>query len=189
MERMSSSYGEWRSMYYTFSAHYAYKSKYMADFSIRADGTTKFGPQRRWGYFPAVSLRWNIIDEPWMKATHGWLSMLSIRPSWGRVGNQPSADYLYESRYSSTEGYIDLTAMYPNNIRLSGLQWETNDQYNVGADFGFLNDRLTIALEWYYATRRNMLMPVNIPTNTGFTNLTYKNVRQVGSDDHRPVSG
>ena len=176
MERMSSSYGEWRSMYYTFSAHYAYKSKYMADFSIRADGTTKFGPQRRWGYFPAVSLRWNIIDEPWMKATHGWLSMLSIRPSWGRVGNQPSADYLYESKYSSTEGYIDLTAMYPNNIRLSGLQWETNDQYNVGADFGFLNDRLTIALEWYYATRRNMLMPVNIPTNTGFTNLTYKNV-------------
>lgn len=176
MENMASSYGEWRSMYYTFSAHYAYKSKYMADFSIRADGTTKFGPERRWGYFPAVSLRWNIIDEPWMERTHNWLSMLSLRPSWGRVGNQPTSDYLYESRYSSTEGYMDINAMYPSNIRLSGLQWETNDQYNIGGDIGFLNDRLTIAVEWYSATRRNMLMPVNIPTSTGFTRLTYKNV-------------
>ena len=176
MEKMSSNFGEWRSMYYTFSAHYAYKGKYMADFSIRADGTTKFGPERRWGYFPAVSLRWNVSDEPFMKKTASWLSMLSIRPSWGRVGNQPSADYLYESKYSSTEGYIDLTAMYPNNIRLSGLQWETNDQYNIGTDIHFFDDRLNIAMEWYTSTRRNMLMPVSIPTNTGFTNLAYKNV-------------
>ena len=176
MEKMSSNFGEWRSMYYTFSAHYAYKGRYMADFSIRADGTTKFGPERRWGYFPAVSLRWNVSDEPFMKKTASWLSMLSIRPSWGRVGNQPTSDYLYESKYSSTEGYIDLTAMYPNNIRLSGLQWETNDQYNIGTDIHFLDDRLNIAMEWYTSTRRNMLMPVNIPTNTGFTNLTYKNV-------------
>lgn len=176
IENMSSSYGEWRSMYYTFSAHYAYKGRYMADFSVRADGTTKFGPGRRWGYFPAVSLRWNIIDEPWMAKARNWLSMLSIRPSWGRAGNQPTADYLYESRYSSTEGYIDMAAMYPNNIRLSGLQWETNDQFNIGTDVHFLDDRLNIALEWYSSTRKNMLMPVNIPSSTGFTNLTYKNV-------------
>lgn len=176
-ERMSTGFSQWRSMYYTFSAHYAYKGKYMADFSIRADGTTKFGPERRWGYFPAISLRWNIIDEPWMESARKWLSMLSLRPSWGRVGNQPTADYLYESKYSSSSyQYVDMSVMYPNNIRLSGLQWETNDQFNVGTDIHFFDDRLNIALEWYSATRRNMLMPVKIPTSTGFTNLAYKNV-------------
>ena len=177
---LDSGFGQWRSMYYTFSTHYAYKGRYMADFSIRADGTTKFGPERRWGYFPAVSLRWNIIDEPWMqwarRGEKNVLSMLSLRPSWGRVGNQPNADYLYESKYASTEGYIDLAAMAPGNIRLSGLQWETNDQYNIGTDIHFLDDRINLALEWYTATRRNMLMPVSIPTSTGFSSLAYKNV-------------
>ena len=183
-ESMSTSFSQWRSMYYTFSAHYAYQGKYMADFSLRADGTTKFGPQRQWGYFPAVSLRWNIIDEPFMEPMRPWLSMLSLRPSWGRVGNQPSADYLYESKYSASPyQYLDMAVMYPSNIRLSGLQWETNDQFNIGSDIHFFDDRLNIALEWYSATRSNMLMPVRIPTNTGFTNLAYKNVgsmRNVG---------
>jgi hypothetical protein len=70
---MNSNFSQWRSMYYTFSAHYAFKGRYVADFSLRADGTTKFGPDRRWGYFPAVSLKWIIVDEPWMKNTRDWL--------------------------------------------------------------------------------------------------------------------
>ena len=176
IQDVSSGFGQWRSMYYTFSTHYAYKGKYMADFSIRIDGTTKFGPERRWGYFPAVSLRWNIIDEPFMKPWRSWLSMLSIRPSWGRVGNQPQKDYLYESRYASANSYADMAAMYPKNIRLSGLQWETNDQFNIGTDIHFLDDRLNLAVEWYSSTRRNMLMPVKIPSSTGYSELEYKNV-------------
>lgn len=84
---MSTSYKQWRSIYYTFSMHYSYKSRYSLDFSVRADGSTKFGPEQRWGVFPAVSARWNIIDESWMEWSRKWLSMLSIRPSWGRVGN------------------------------------------------------------------------------------------------------
>ena len=176
MREMKGGFGQWRSMYYTFSAHYAYKSRYMADFSLRADGTTKFGPGKRWGYFPAVSLRWNIIDEPWMERTRSWLSMLSLRPSWGRVGNQPSEDYLYESLYESSSQYIGISSMYPANLRLSGLQWETNEQYNIGADIHFFDDRLNLAVEWYHATRRNMLMEVKVPTSTGFSKLAYKNV-------------
>ena len=176
LQSMSSSIRQWRSMYYTFSAHYAYKERYIFDFSLRIDGTTKFGPERRWGYFPAVSARWNIIDEPWMKATRQWLSMLSIRPSWGRVGNQPKSDYLYLSRYEPATPYLDLSGMKTSNIRLSGLQWETNDQFNIGTDIHFFNSRLRLAMEWYSSTRKNMLMPVKIPTSTGFTNLEYKNV-------------
>lgn len=174
---MSSNFSQWRSMYYTFSTHYAYKGRYMFDFSLRADGTTKFGPDRRWGYFPAVSLRWNIIDEPWMKSTHDWLSMLAIRPSWGKVGLQPNQDYLYESIYGSSTRYIDMGAMQPNNIRLTNLRWETTSTYDVGADLGLFNDKLTVQAEWYSATRRDMLMPsVRIPSNTGYYNLAYSNV-------------
>lgn len=174
---MNSSFSEWRSMYYTFSTHYAYKGRYMADFSLRADGTTKFGPKRQWGYFPAVSLRWNIVDEPWMKWSEQWLSMLSIRPSWGRVGNQPSRDYLYESIYSSDSKYINMGAMKPENIRLTDLRWETTTTWDLGFDLGLLNDRLMLQAELYHSTRRDMLMPdVSIPSSTGYYTLSYRNV-------------
>ena len=174
---MSSSFSQWRSMYYTFSTHYAYKGRYMFDFSLRADGTTKFGPDRRWGYFPAVSLRWNLVDEPWMESTRKWLSMLAVRPSWGRVGNQPNRDYLYESIYSSGTRYIDMGAMKPDNIRLTNLSWETTTTWDVGLDLGFFDDRLTLQAEWYHSTRRDMLMPnVSIPSSTGYYTLAYSNV-------------
>jgi TonB-linked SusC/RagA family outer membrane protein len=181
---MGSNYSEWRSMYYTFSTHYAYKGRYMFDFSLRADGTTKFGPDRRWGYFPAVSLRWNIVDEPWFQRLAGtyekqkpWLSMLSIRPSWGRVGNQPSRDYLYESIYSRDNKYINMGAMKPENIRLTDLRWETTTTWDLGFDLGLFDDRITLQGEWYHSTRRDMLMEnVSIPSSTGFYTLSFRNV-------------
>ncbi|MBQ8360506.1 MAG: SusC/RagA family TonB-linked outer membrane protein [Bacteroidaceae bacterium] len=173
---MGSSYAEWRSMYYTFSAHYAYKGRYMLDASLRADGTTKFGPNNRWGYFPALSLRWNIIDEPWMEPARKWLSMLSLRPSWGRVGRQPGSDYLYTSTYSAGSTYIDMTSVHPNNIRLTDLKWEMVTSYNLGMDFGFWDDRLKLTLEGYISTTTDMLMKdYRIPSNTGFNSLPYRN--------------
>ena len=174
---MSSNFSQWRSMYYTFSTHYAFKGRYMFDFSVRADGTTKFGPEKRWGYFPATSLRWNIIDEPWMKGTHKWLSMFALRPSWGRVGNQPDRDYLYESIYSSGTRYLDMGAMKPDNIRLTDLSWETTSTYDIGIDLGFFDDKLTLQAEWYHSTRKDMLMPdASIPASTGYYTLAYRNV-------------
>lgn len=174
---LSSSFAQWRSMYYTFSTHYAYKGRYMFDFSVRADGTTKFGPDRRWGYFPAVSGRWNIVDEPWMKATNNWLSMLSARVSWGKVGNQPGQDYLYESKYGSTDRYLDIAAMRPLNIRLTDLRWETKATWDIGMDLGLWNDKLVFALEWYDAKTSDMLMKdVRIPSNSGFYTKAYANV-------------
>lgn len=174
---MSSSFSQWRSMFYTFSTHYAYKGRYMFDFSVRADGTTKFGPDRRWGYFPAVSLRWNIVDEPWMKKTEKWLSMLSIRPSWGIVGNQPSTDYLYASKYGTASRYLDVSTMKPLNVKLTDLRWEKKKSYNVGMDFGFWHDKFTVTVDWYNETTSDMLMQdVRIPSNTGYYTLAYKNV-------------
>lgn len=103
--------------------------------------------------------------------------MLAVRPSWGRVGNQPNRDYLYESIYSSGTRYIDMGAMKPDNIRLTNLSWETTTTWDVGLDLGFFDDRLTLQAEWYHSTRRDMLMPnVSIPSSTGYYTLAYSNV-------------
>ena len=185
---LSSSYNQWRSMYYTVSAHYAYKGRYIADFTLRADGTTKFGPDNRWGYFPSASAKWIISDEPWMEKLHPTLSMLAIRPSWGRVGSQPGPNYLYTSKYGSTDRYIDLSAMKPLNIRLANLKWQINTSYNLGIDLGFLDDRLNIVLEAYQSTITDMLLEnYRIPSNTGFASVPYRNsgkMRNTGWEFH-----
>ena len=185
---MSSSYSQWRSMYYTLSAHYAYKGRYIIDGSLRADGTTKFGPNNRWGFFPSLSLKWIISDEPWMEPTKKWLSMFAIRPSWGRTGQQPGQDYLYTSTYSSANKYIDMQSMKPNRIRLTDMKWEIHESWNGGIDLGFFNDRLTLTIEGYSQTTTDMLLSnFRIPTSTGYENVAYKNqgkMRNTGWEFH-----
>ncbi|WP_288278433.1 SusC/RagA family TonB-linked outer membrane protein [uncultured Prevotella sp.] len=185
---MSSGYSQWRSMYYTFSAHYAYKGRYVADFTVRADGTTKFGPGNRWGYFPSVSLKWIVSDEPWMQKLKPTLSMLAIRPSWGRVGNQPGQNYLFTSKYGSADRYIDMAAMKPLNIRLTDLKWQLVSSYNFGIDLGFMDGRLNLTIEGYQSTTSDMLMgSFRIPSNTGFATVPYHNngkMRNTGWEFH-----
>ena len=185
---LGSSYNQWRSMYYTFSGHYAYKGRYIADATLRVDGTTKFGPNNRWGYFPSVSLKWIISDEPWMEKLKPTLSMFAIRPSWGRVGNQPTQNYLYTSKYGSADRYIDMSAMKPLNIRLSNLKWQITTKYNAGIDLGFFDDRLNLVIEAYQETVSDMLQQsYRIPSNSGFASVPYRNsgkMRNTGWEFH-----
>ena len=185
---LSSNYSQNRSMYYTLSAHYAYKGRYIIDGSLRADGTTKFGKNNRWGFFPSLSLKWIISDEPWMEPTKKWLSMFAIRPSWGRTGQQPGQDYLYTSKYGSTSRYLDMQSMKPNNIRLTDMKWEIHESWNGGIDLGFFNDRLTLTIEGYSQTTTDMLMSnFRIPSNVGFASLPYSNngkMRNTGWEFH-----
>ncbi|MBO5182169.1 MAG: SusC/RagA family TonB-linked outer membrane protein [Paraprevotella sp.] len=174
---VGSYFGQWRSLYYTFSAHYAFKSRYIFDVSARMDATTKFGPSKRWGVFPAVSGRWNISDEPWMKWSRKWLSMLSVRPGWGLVGSQPNRDYLYINTYSNAGYYLGAAGMKPNGIKLNDLSWESKYTWNVGFDLGFWDNKLTMDINLYTQLTKNMLMGnAAIPGSTGFGSLAYKNV-------------
>ncbi|MBR4522106.1 MAG: SusC/RagA family TonB-linked outer membrane protein [Prevotella sp.] len=173
----SSTAGQWRSLYFTYSVHYAYKSRYMADFSIRRDGSTKFGPDNRWGTFPAFSLRWNISSEPWIKEKLPWLSMLSVRPGVGIVGTQPNADYLFYSKYRNGNGYMGGRSTYPANVQLKQLKWEEKKTWNLGFDFGFFNDKLTGNLELYRQYTKDLLMMNrSIAASSGYTKLDYDNV-------------
>ena len=179
LKDMWTNQSQWRSVYMTYSGHYSYQSKYMFDVSARVDGSTKFGPGKRWGVFPAVSGRWNVIDEPWMEwaRSKAKMSMLSLRPGWGQVGHQPDREYLHFSKYSGVDVYGDVAATAPNNIRLTELQWETKTTWNLGSDIGFLDDKFTMDINVYSQLTENLLMKdVRIPSSTGFSTLSYRNV-------------
>lgn len=168
--------GEWKSIYLTGSVHYSYKGRYSADFSVRHDGSTKFGKDSRWGTFPGISARWNISDESWMKWAKKYLSMLSIRPSWGIVGNQPGAEGLYFSKYVNAPSYMGNTSIAPQNIALNTLRWEKKEQWNLGFDLGFFGGKVTSDINLYKSTITDLLMPgYAIPSNSGFAKLETKN--------------
>ena len=174
---MSTGSGRWRSLYFTYSAHYAFKGRYMADFSVRRDGSTKFGDDERWGNFPALSLRWNIGKEPWFRKALPFVSMLSFRPGWGIVGRQPGSEGLFYSKYTSGSGYMGSGSFYPANIQMKKLKWEQKETYNLGTDFGFFNDLITGNVEFYWQYTSDLLMAGRgIPTSSGYSTLAYQNV-------------
>lgn len=174
---LGSSYAEWRSLYFTGALHYVFKGRYIFDLSMRADGTTKFGPDRRWGYFPAASARWNVIDEPFMKRIKEdyKVSMLAVKYGWGKTGHAPNRDYLYTSKYGSGGNYLDMTSMRPVNLRLTNLQWETVKSHDWALEFGFF-DRINATFEVYKNTTSDMLMSYyRIPSNFGYASVDYRN--------------
>ena len=177
ISNISTGSGQWRSIYFTYSAHYAYKGRYMADFSVRRDGSTKFGDDQRWGNFPAFSLRWNVGKEPWFQQALPFISMLSLRPGWGIVGRQPGSEGLFYSKYSNGSGYLNAGSTAPSNIQMKNLKWEQKETYNLGTDFGFFNDRITGNVELYWQYTTDLLMANRgIPTSSGYSTLAYQNV-------------
>lgn len=168
--------GQGRWMAYMFMSHYAYKSKYIVDVTVRRDGSTKFGQDRRWGTFPGISVAWNIMDENFMKWSNNWLSTLRLRPSWGLTGNQPDYENMFNSTYSENGTYIDMPAIRPNNIQLTDLRWEKVTSFNAGIDFGFLDDRFTADFNYYYKRTNDMLFrDLVISSTSGYSTLTYQN--------------
>ena len=184
MEDMSTGNGQWRSMSMTYTGHFSYKSRYSIDLSMRADGTTKFGDTQKWGWFPGVSARWNINEEPFMKWASSWLSMLAFRPSWGIVGRQPGSQYLQYAKYNTAGVYGDISnthsVTYLEGLQLNNLKWERTTQYNIGGNFGFLNDRITGDFNYYFKRTKALLMSgVRIPSTSGFSSLAWANVGEM----------
>ena len=178
---MYTSNGQWRSMSAIYSAHLSYKTRYSVDFTVRADGTTKFGDKNKWGYFPGVSARWNISDEPWMKWSRKVLSMLSFRPSWGVNGRQPDREYLQYSKYASGNVYGNGTNNLPvtvvDGLQLSNLKWERTSSWNLGANLGLFNDMIEADFNYYYKKTSDLLNKnVSISSQTGFTSVVWSNI-------------
>ena len=181
LRNMSTSNGEWRGMSGVFSTHVSYKTRYNADFTVRADGTTKFGKNNKWGYFPGVSVRWNISDEPWMRWSRNVLSMLAVRPSWGVNGKAPSSEYLQYAKYVAGSiygnGNTTQTATKVDGLQLVDLKWEKTTSWNLGANLGLFDDKLEADFNYYYKKTNDLLNAgVSIASQTGFGNLAWKNI-------------
>lgn len=181
LRNMSTSNGEWRGMSGVFSTHVSYKTRYNADFTVRADGTTKFGKNNKWGYFPGVSVRWNISDEPWMRWSRNVLSMLAVRPSWGVNGKAPSSEYLQYAKYVAGNiygnGNTTQTATRVDGLQLVDLKWEKTTSWNLGANLGLFDDKLEADFNYYYKKTNDLLNAgVSIASQTGFANLAWKNI-------------
>lgn len=183
LQGVSTGRSSWRSMGLVGRVHYAYKSKYIVSGVVRLDGSTKFGNQRKFGTFPGISLKWIISDEDFMANTHSWLSMLAFRPSWGKSGSEPGAEYLHFSRYAAYDSYLGNQATRPVSLRLSDLKWATVSSWNLGMDVGFLKDKVVLDMNYYHKRTVDMLFSnISLPSTSGFGSLSYANAGTMDND-------
>ena len=166
----------------TYNSHFSYKERYNLGFSLRADGDSKFGPKQKWAYFPGVSVRYNVIDEPFLESLRKHVSMIGLRASWGINGKAPDADYLFYNTYSTGSGaYGSFGQM--DGLKLDDLRWEKTTSYNLGLNFGFLNDIIEIDFDYYHKDTKDLLQSnVTIPSTTGYPRLSYQNVGRMTND-------
>lgn len=181
-KEFDSGVGEWRKFALLGRVHYSYLGRYIFDATLRRDGSTRFGPNNRWGYFPGVSGKWIISDEAFMKQFSPWLSEFAVRPGWGVTGQEPDKDYLYFSRYGSnwTENtggnYMDLATAHPTSLRLANLKWEKNSSYNLGFDLHLFDYKYSMDFNVYYRRTDGLLFKdQNIPSSSGFGQIPYIN--------------
>ncbi len=167
---------DWRSVSFFAQAHYSYKSKYNLDVSVRSDGSTYFGKGYRFGTFPFVGLRWNIIDEGFMKWSKKWLSMLAVRPTWGITGNAGGGGYNQYNRYYASGYYNGHSVILPENLSLRDIRWEKVRKMNLGFNVGLFDDLLNFELDIYDHKVTDMLMyDKRIASANGFTSLAKVN--------------
>lgn len=160
-------------MSYTGRINYGYDRRYMFTAAVRADGSSKFGKNNRWGVFPSVSAAWNAMNEKWFSnaLSAARINNLRLRFSWGLVGNQ--AIPAYQSQSTVSLGWYpssgeDVPTAVAVRLANPDLKWESTEQYNVGFDFGAFDNRLTLTVNWYRKDTKDLLQNILIPASTGF---------------------
>ena len=159
-----------------------FMDRYLLTATLRRDGSSRFSSNNRWGTFPSVAFAWTILNEPWMEPAREVLSNLKLRLGYGVTGQQEIGDYLYLPTYSlgtnPTGQYLGSYLLKPNGYS-PDLKWEETTTYNLGIDFGFLNNRITGTLEYYDKRTKDLLNSVSAPAGTNFTNIITANVGQM----------
>ncbi len=150
-------------------AEYSYDGRYYIKGSLRTDGSSKFGPDRRWGTFWAASASWNIHNEAFMQDIKNVLNVLKLRYSYGVNGNDNIPDYAHYGLYSDIV-YNGVSGQLPSQLQNRKLTWETNKTHNIGIDFR-LFDRLNGTIDWYTRRTEDMLIAAPLPYTTGFSRL------------------
>jgi len=179
---------------YMGRVNYSFADKYVLTASYRADGSSVFGANNKWGYFPSVGAAWTLSEESFLKGVNV-ISTMKLRGSWGITGNQAINPYQTIAQLTSIDG-DGAPLKYPyNGLSVSenayylalpannNLKWESTAQYNVGVDFGFFNGRLTGTLEYYNKKTSDLLLARTLPAYTGYTSI----ISNVGSMQNKGI--
>ena len=158
--------------------NYTLLDRYLLTVTFREDGSSQFAPGHQWGFFPAAAASWRIIEEPWMESTRKWLSNLKLRVSYGKVGNDKISNTQYVQLYNANSGSKRYGVGETANSHLAvsttlanpNLTWEKRTTRNVGLDFGFLHERLTGTLDFYWNSTDDLLINHNVAA-PGYTTV------------------
>ncbi|MCL4640992.1 MULTISPECIES: TonB-dependent receptor [Olivibacter] len=160
--------------------NYNFKGKYLLTVTGRYDGSSRFGDNNKWAFFPSGALAWNISQEPFMQSVKA-ISNLKIRTSYGETGNTEIGSYMSLARFSPTLATINGTpikAVRPTNVANPNLTWETTKQTDAGLDIGFLNGRINLSVDYYYKKTVDLLYEVPLPIYSGYT-VSLQNIGSV----------
>lgn len=162
---------------------YSYQNKYLFTATIRRDGSSKFGKNNRYGYFPSFSLGWNVAEEKFMENVH-WLDQLKLRGGYGVLGNQEIDNYQYSSTITTGINYPDgngglLQGAFPKNFANPDIKWEEIAMTNVGIDFMAFNNRLSLTADYYVKNTKDILLTVPIPISSGGANDPIRNAGKI----------
>ena len=168
--------------------NYNYDEKYLFSALIRADGSSNFMRGHRWGYFPSVSAGWVLSNEDFMAGTKGAIDFLKLRASWGQNGNcnidnfQYLATIAFDAPYYFGNKDIPQTGAYPDILPNADVKWETSQQLDLGADFRFLNNRLSLSFDWYDKLTKDWLVvaPALKSFGTGAPYVNGGDIRNTG---------
>lgn len=152
---------------YFFRANYKFDNKYLLGFSVRADGSSRFGANNRYGIFPAGSIGWVASEEEFLKSSEV-VSLLKLRASYGLTGNAEIGNYSARGLFAGTGAYGGLAGQIPSQIANPDLTWEKTKQLDIGLDFGILKNRITGTFDYYRKNTTDLLLDVPIPQTTGF---------------------
>lgn len=156
--------------------NYGFKDKYFIDFTARADGSSKFGANNKYGFFPAVSAAWRVSEENFLKNVK-LVSDLKLRASYGITGNAGGiSPYQSLATVSAGGGYnlgnVFQTGIQPSGIANPDLRWERSTQTNVGFDLGILDDRISLIVDYYYKKTEDLLFVKALPFSSGYQSIT-----------------
>ena len=163
---------DWSLLSFMGRVTYGYDNRYLVTATFRADGSSRFAKKNRWGFFPSVALAWRMSEENWFEKTF-WLSDLKLRAGYGLTGNQASVgNYAYASQLQTVQyvfGDKQVGGLAPWVLPNPNVRWETVEQYNVGADFAFFDQRLHATVDWYIKNTNDMLVPMSVPISSGYS--------------------
>ncbi len=171
IDNVNSSKSEQTLISYLGRANYSYKDKYLASATIRRDGSSRLGTNRKWGNFPSASLGWRVSSEEFMKGIRQ-ISDMKLRVSYGLTGNKEIGDYLYISALTRSD-YVINGQVKPGQVVSSfenlDLGWENTTQFDLGMDVSFFNNRYSLSVDYYQKITEDMLLQVPVATASGYS--------------------